>query len=120
MSYIYVASPFSDNDPLVEQQRYEAVLRYCLEKLRTYEPPRLSPIIYGYQFYRSGRIQGSYRQWRTLNRKLLREADSMEVLMLPGWNRSLGLAYELGVAELQCKPILYIDPATFASTSRPD
>jgi hypothetical protein len=46
--------------------------------------------------------------WRPLDEEMIRRADEVWVLCLKNWEKSRGVAYEIGEGKRLNKPILYI------------
>lgn len=94
---IYVASPYSHFDKLVEKRRTHAVANY-LQRFGT--PYHFSPIIYGH-----GMLQifpdmaTNYEAHQKFNDMMIEKSVEMLVLNLPGWNESRGVAHEIEVAK---------------------
>ena len=112
MPYAYVMSPYSHEDPEVEEARYEAVLRWCAKHptkmMGTQRCQTLSPIVYGRQFHVRGLTGGSNFAWLEWNGALMTGAHGFILLELEGWEKSLGCNYEMGFAAASGKLLLRI------------
>lgn len=95
---IYIASPYTHNDPSIERERFEQVRFYA-----TYQMQRgvvcFSPVVYGRQFHVAGHLRGDFKTWAALNDDMICAASLMEVLMLPGWDNSVGVMHEIERAQ---------------------
>jgi len=68
----------------------------------------MSPISYSHQFAHIGGCD--FEAWRELDLSLLgRWATELWVLMLPGWEDSVGLTAEIEFAESAGIPVRYIE-----------
>lgn len=93
---IYVASPYSHPDKMVEQRRTHVVAHY----LRNFGTPyHFSPIIYGHgmlQIFPD--LPTNYEAHQKFNDMMLRKSVEMIVLDMPGWQDSHGIAHEIEIA----------------------
>jgi len=105
---IYVASPFTDPNPLVEEKRYHQALDYT-NGLLNKGYVAFSPIVYGYQFHRKHGRSGDYETWLQLNNTMLFSAEEMHILKIPGWISSKGIAHEIQFAYRHDVPTKYVE-----------
>jgi hypothetical protein len=105
---IYLASPYTHDDPAVEQLRYTAAARMtaCLIGLGAH---CYSPIVYGHHLVEFG-IPGTWDAWEAHDKHMLSLSDHVRVLMLPGYESSVGIERELCYAQELGKAIYYIEP----------
>lgn len=108
--YIYLASPYSHESRAVRKLRYNAVCKKAAElkmaSLIVYSPiAHWAPI--EDMFPEVGR---SHAEHRDTNECLIRCAERVMVLMLEGWQQSIGVEAEVVYAQRIGKPIEYIDP----------
>lgn len=54
----------------------------------------------------------SWAMWQRLDEAMIARCDEVWVVMLDGWQASVGIAAELSVARDRQMPIRYYDPAT--------
>lgn len=103
MSYIYLASPYSDPDPAIVQRRYHLVLSATASLLRdciwTY-----SPIVHCHELARLHSLPTDFAFWRDYNKAMLQKANAIALLDIPGWENSKGVKDELQIAELLAIP----------------
>lgn len=96
MSYWYIASPYSHPDPLVRLHRYEEAIRFTKFLLFKQKLYCFSPIVHTHPIDES-----DYSVWGGWNRAMIGRSEGIIVLMIPGWNESVGV-----VAEMEfCKEI---------------
>ncbi len=93
---IYLASPYSDPDPLVRKARYEAA---CDRAARLLGEGRLvySPVVHSHALAERG-LPGDWTFWAEHNRAMLERSSSLIVLTLPGWEDSEGVQAEIALA----------------------
>lgn len=102
---IYLASPYSHEEPRVVEDRVEAVRRCVLSLLRRGDIV-FSPIAYSHQFAAS--MGGDWDSWSKFDRALIDAARELWVLMLPGWSVSVGVKAEVDYAVQTGKPVRYL------------
>lgn len=107
--YLYLACPYTDKDPLVEEQRYLAVVRAAghlmLQGFNVF-----SPIAHSHPIALHGMTQPTTGLfWKKQDIPLLKHASALVVLMLPGWEHSKGLAWEIETARALHMPLLWLN-----------
>lgn len=90
MSYWYIASPYTHPDPEVREARYQAAIRFTKFLLFEQQLFCFSPIIHTHPI-----DQGNYTVWRSWNRAMIGKSEGIIVLMIPGWEESIGVAAEM-------------------------
>ena len=106
---IYLVSPFSHDDQMVEHDRYLAA-KAATARLLAAGHQVFSPIAYSFQFAHV--IEGSFAAWSEFDLAMIDAADSVAVLMLDGWRESVGVQAELRHARAAGKPVVFLDPVT--------
>lgn len=70
-----------------------------------------SPIAHGHPLSVHGGISKyDYSIWMPANFKMARRMDALIIGMLPGWDRSEGIAEEVHFFKAELKPIFHLDP----------
>lgn len=95
---IYLALPYSHNDPQVREARYRtatSVAAYLMNQGATV----FSPITYGHQICQYG-IDTSFKRWAELDYPMISWADEFWLLELDGHDISFGVQEELKQAML--------------------
>src|SRR3989304_2585313 len=109
MSFIYLASPYSDPDANRMHKRYlivkQVVAELIAEGIIIY-----SPILHFHQLALDHELPKDNKFWQRHNMAMLRAASNLCVLRLPEWQASKGCALEIAFAEAQGIPILWRDP----------
>jgi hypothetical protein len=103
---IYLASPYSHPDAAIRQRRFEAVCRVAARLLRQGRTV-YSPIVYGHALCAYG-VPGDWRFWQRHDRPLLEACDEVVVLMLDGWENSVGVHAEIAFAREMGKPVSFM------------
>jgi len=106
MSYIYLASPYTHPDKSVMEDRYNAALRAVVKLLKGRQWV-YSPIIHCHPLAVAYDLPRSHLFWLDYNRAMLAEASEMRVLMLEGWQESLGVGAEIEMATELAIPFFY-------------
>lgn len=114
---IYLASPYSDDNPTVESERFLAACTATAKLMQRGEMV-FSPIAHSHPVAKLGRLAGDFAFWGKWNREMLNRCDSLAVLMLPGWEESLGVCGEVNYAQQLGKDIAYLDPETLEEVER--
>lgn len=95
---VYVAAPYSHSNPDIVQGRMDAVERH-LAQLSAKGVVSFSPLLMHYCLGKGIELPGDYGFWRNHCLTLLSKSDILDVLMLPGWNASEGVADEISFAK---------------------
>lgn len=92
--FIYVASPYSHNDPAVMTIRFYDVMAYTAWLLKA-ERWAYSPIVHHHEMARRHNLPNEFDYWMRLDFAMLNAASELHVLMLPGWLDSKGVRAEV-------------------------
>ena len=90
---IYLASPYSHPDPAVRAERYARTLDFTSHWIKL-GAAVFSPIVYCHQFVPLGHGT-SAGDWNSFNLVMMRKSRRLWVLMLPGWDESRGVGFEI-------------------------
>ena len=104
---IYIASPYSDPDPVVRERRYQAVCRYAASRLCD-GVQVFSPIAHSHSIALYGELPTGIEFWRDFDSTMIHMSTAIEVLMLPGWQESEGVKWEIALAEMSEIPVWYV------------
>lgn len=111
MSFIYLASPYSHEDPSVREERFQAVCKAAAYLMRKGHIV-FSPIAHSHSIEVIGlqeRRGGEF--WQRQDIHLLRHAHELIVLMLPGYLDSAGVKWEIELAKSMRIPIRRMHPS---------
>lgn len=105
--YEYLASPYTDPDPMVREMRYlrtaEVLVTMLKLGLAVY-----SPIVHCHELAKIWDLPKDVPFWEAYNATMLSNAKSLSVLRLDGWSRSAGVRGEIALATQLGKSITYI------------
>lgn len=107
MSFIYIASPYTSPDPAIMEERYLAAEAYTA-KLLSQSRWCYSPIVHCHSLSLHHSLPSSFSYWKSYNTALLRVANALHILQLPGWEDSVGVTYEMTLAHHLTIPVTYI------------
>ena len=104
---IFVASPYSDDDPFVQDSRYHAVRAYIAWRCRTEQDnfTYFSPIVYCHEMAKMHQLPKSAAWWEKFNIPYIKVCSHVNVLTLRGWEESKGIQKELALARSLGKPV---------------
>ena len=100
---VYLASPYTDDDPEVMEHRFNAVTKYAATLMRR-GIFVFSPISHTHPIAKYGLPLG-WEYWKELDTTMLSKCDSMIVLMLPGYSESKGVTAEIKIMKAYGKKI---------------
>lgn len=110
MSYIYVASPYSDPDPAVRRERYEIICNFVQARARRENHVTLySPIVHWHPISETYGLPGHFEFWKRINFAMILASSAVWVVRLPGWEGSLGVQSEINFAKESNKHVTFID-----------
>jgi nucleoside 2-deoxyribosyltransferase len=105
---IYLASPYSHPDPSVRERRFRAACRAAVALLHAGRVV-FSPIAHSHPLAQHG-LPGSWQFWERYDRAFLERCEEVVVLMLDGWQESVGVQAEIRIARELGKPVRYLAP----------
>ena len=110
---IYLGQPYSDQSPIVMEERYRQGLHaaaYCIDKLNLHV---YAPIVHSHHIaellLQMGGEKKAFDYWRKYDIDILRRCDQLRVLCLPGWQESVGLTEEIATARAIHLETSYMD-----------
>lgn len=106
---LYLASPYSDPDPAVMEQRRVQVCRTAGSLIKRGIAVH-SPIAHNVAILRESGGETGWSVWKSQDLAMLSVCSEMAVLCLPGWERSTGVTDEIKAAVAAGKKISYIQP----------
>jgi len=108
VSFTYLASPYTHHDPVVREQRFLEATRAAARLML--REPIFSPISHSHPIDAHFHQPASGEFWKAQDVPILRHAARLKVLMLPNWEASSGIAWEIEMARQLRIPIEYIEP----------
>lgn len=106
---IYLASPYSDLDPIVRRLRFEKTRRFTYIAIEQ-GAIIFSPIVYCHQFSVEFDAPTAAADWRDFNEWMMSRSEACWVLTLPGWEKSLGVQAEIDYFRAAGKSLEYKAP----------
>lgn len=103
---IYLASPYSHDSDVIRYQRYEAVLAYVATHI-SYQV-LYSPIMHFHDLAERYSLPKGFDFWRRLNESILFRCNALHVLMLDGYEESIGVDAEIKFARTNHIPVVYV------------
>ena len=105
---IYLASPYSHTDPNIMQQRFEAVEAKAAELMKE-GVPAYSPIVHGHAMAQKHDLPTDFAFWQNHCISMLKKADSMIVLALDGWDKSIGVMAEIKFCHANAIDVIFVN-----------
>ena len=103
---IYLATPYSHDDPKVREQRFQwAAEATSILMRRGYFI--LSPIAHTHPIVQYGLPKG-WRFWKAYDTELIQMCVELWVLAMPGWEKSVGIRAEIQLAHALKKRVRYV------------
>ena len=108
-SLIYLATPYSHEDPAIRQERFEVVNRVAASLMLAGEHV-YSPISHTHPIALAGDLPKCWDFWQEFDRLMLSKCYKMLILRQEGWQESEGVKAERGIARELGIPVEFIDP----------
>lgn len=103
---IYVASPYSHNDPQIRQERFEKVCDFCSllinKGLVVY-----SPIAHNHPIACRNELPKAFTFWQHFDLHILNLCEQVTVLCIDGWEESKGVQAEIAFARKKGLPVIF-------------
>ena len=106
---VYLATPYSDPDPTVRQERFE-VVNVVAARLMRDGVHIFSPISHTHPIAIAGDLPKGWDFWETYNRAILAACCKVIIVRQVGWEKSVGVGNEIRIAGEINIPVEYIDP----------
>lgn len=105
---IYLASPYSHPLEEIRQYRWSVVLKVAARLMKEGHHV-FSPIVHCHDMARFFDMPTDHKFWQTYDEHMISKADALWVLRMEGWDKSNGVASEIGFAQLHQIPVHFID-----------
>ena len=110
MKKVYLATPYSDDDPAVREARFLAVNKVAGILMRKGFLV-FSPISHTHPIALAGDLPKGWEFWSKYDFTFINDwADYVFVLQLDGWEESVGVTAEIKLAEELGKPVTFLTP----------
>lgn len=103
---IYLASPYTDEDPNVMEWRYRSAC-YAAFLFMAKDKIVYSAIGHSHPIAKIGELPRNWEYWKKADTAFLERCSEMIVLQLPGWRESKGIAEEIEIAKRLGIPVSY-------------
>ncbi len=107
---IYVASPYSHEDPLVRHLRYEAVRDFVAKAQPMFNDPLYSPIVHWHDAAVFNEMPTNAEFWWRHNSQIIDLCKMVIVLDIDGVDESKGVIQEVGYALGKGIKVEYCNP----------
>lgn len=108
---VYIASPYSDTDRGVMYYRYRCVTRAIGALQDRYSYAFIGPITQSHhtaEFMTTGCT--AFKSWAKRDLTYISHCDAIWVLLLDGWDKSIGVTKEIEFCKQHKIPIKYLEP----------
>jgi len=109
MSLAYLATPYSDPDPEVREERFRIVNKVAARLIQNGQLI-FSPISHTHPIALAGDLPKGWEFWENYDRIMMSACSKLIVLRQSGWEKSSGVKAEISIAEEMGLEIEYIDP----------
>jgi hypothetical protein len=106
---IYFASPYSDKNQDVVNQRVELTTK-TVAKLVAEGNVVISPIVYGHTLLKYHDMPSDWEFWKNFCQSFLLKCEEMIVFKIDGWDKSSGVNGEIEIAQKMGIKITYLEP----------
>lgn len=106
---VYVAVPYSHDDPEIRQERFEVANRYTAKLMRQ-GLVCFSPITMCHPVAAYG-LPGDFAFWEKLNYAYLDLCREIHVLKITGWRDSIGVTAEIQIMRDLGRIVRFVSPA---------
>lgn len=117
ISYLYLASPYTHNNPKVQDSRCEAVViatrTLLVRKIKVF-----SPIVHGMPIFQDPSVPRDFEFWKDLSLCMVANCKNFAILELEGWEVSVGVQAELELAKTLQKTTFRIHPETLGLNAK--
>ena len=106
---IYLASPYSHEDPAVQHHRFLVVCRVAARLMRQGHQV-FSPIAHSHPIAESGGLPGDWAFWEAYDYTMMDACKELWVVIMDGWGASKGVNAEIDYMRATGKSVRYIMP----------
>jgi len=103
---IYLAAPYSDDDPKLMQKRFEQVTEQVGELMQLGYLV-ICPVVHYHPVAEVCELPRTWDYWSVIDEPFVEWADELWVYMIKGWKKSTGVNAEIAIARKLGKPVKY-------------
>jgi len=104
---IYLATPYSSNQPEVQESRYDEACRITGMLMSRYNHVVFSPIVHCHVIAKQHNLPTDHLFWKRYDTEMIKRCDALMIFMMEGWDVSHGVGEEKKLAEEMKKDILF-------------
>lgn len=105
---IYVACPYSSDNLQTQELRYEVATEYSAHLVSTGFHV-FSPITHSHPMAQCAELPTDWEYWKSFDERMLNICDIIHVLMMPGYDTSIGVQAEIKIARNLGKPVEFVE-----------
>lgn len=105
---IYLASPYTHDDPAIREARFEAACHAAGQLMMVTGDNVFSAIAHTHPIATRCDLSLGWAYWKSFDLKMLEACDELVVLMLDGWRESKGVTAEIAFANEMGIPVNYM------------
>ena len=105
---IYLATPYSHDNPRVMEARFEAAC-HVAGKLMANGELIFSPIAHTHPIAVRCDLPRGWDFWHKYDLEMLKACEKLLVVKMPGWDSSKGIAGEIAIAKQLGKPVEFME-----------
>lgn len=105
---IYLATPYSSDNPYIVEKRYLDVT-YVFGVLLRNGLQVLSPVTMCHPISHMIKLPGNWEFWKKIDESYLSRCNTMYILKVDGWDKSSGVKGEIQIAKKNNIPICFLD-----------
>ncbi len=109
---VYLASPYTNADKAVEEQRFIAATKACGWLMNNHPEIQMfySPIAHTHPIAQVCTLPGVWQFWATADECILSRCSEIWVLAIDGWKKSTGVTAEIKIAQRLGLGVRYVLP----------
>ncbi len=104
----YLACPYSHPEADVRHGRFVNVTRAASWLMSHKDRNVFSPITHCHPMHQIAGLRGDWPFWKRIDTQYLKMSRRLVVLIIPGWDKSVGVLAEIGIARRLGIPVLFL------------
>ncbi len=109
MSFYYIASPYTHEDPAIRTQRFQEVMKFTATLMKV-QIPVYSPIVHCHELALTHELPHTFDYWQKMNHAMLDASKATIILTIPGWEKSKGVEDEIDYSKELKHPLYFAWP----------